>query len=317
MKQQQFEKQHQPDWQLLHELLQNKKHARQPQFPQLFRRVCQHLALARSRMYSPPLIEHLNQLTLEAHQHLYNEATHSQGRLQKFFLADFPRAVRSEWRLLLLSAIVFYGPLLSLLIAIQFNPDLVYSLFDPSQVDSFESMYQPGNERMGVERESETDLYMFGYYIWNNTSIGFRTFASGLLLGIGTLITLVFNGLTVGGVAGHLTHIGYSDTFWPFVVGHSAFELTAIVLSGVAGFKLGLAVLSPHRRSRFEAVRKAASDSVPIIGGAAIMFVMAAFIEAFWSSTTWPPSTVKYVVASILWLLVIAYFSFMGRTRAT
>ncbi len=36
---------------------------------------------------------------------------------------------------------------------------------------------------------------MFGYYIWNNISIGFRTFASGLLAGIGPILVLISNGV--------------------------------------------------------------------------------------------------------------------------
>ena len=41
---------------------------------------------------------------------------------------------------------------------------------------------------------------MFGYYIRNNTGIGFQTFAGGLLLGLGTLFFLVFNGFYIGAV---------------------------------------------------------------------------------------------------------------------
>ncbi|PAK99903.1 hypothetical protein B8W90_14245, partial [Staphylococcus hominis] len=70
---------------------------------------------------------------------------------------------------------------------------------------------------------------MFGYYIMNNISIGLRTFASGLLAGLGTVLVLLFNGLTIGAAAGHLQHIGHGDPFWRFVCGHGAFELTAIV----------------------------------------------------------------------------------------
>lgn len=38
-------------------------------------------------------------------------------------------------------------------------------------------------------------------------------------------------------MAGHLTQIGYITPFYSFVVGHSSFELIAIILSGAAGLK--------------------------------------------------------------------------------
>ena len=105
-----------------------------------------------------------------------------------------------------------------------------------------------------AERSAETDFVMFGYYIANNIGIGFRTFAGGILFGIGTLFLLVYNGLVIGGVAGHLTAIGYRDTFWSFVSAHGAFELTAIAVCGAAGLRLARAVLAPSQYSRARAL---------------------------------------------------------------
>ena len=41
--------------------------------------------------------------------------------------------------------------------------------------------------------------------------------------------------LVIGAVAGHLTEIGFGQTFWSFVIAHGAFELSAIALAGAAG----------------------------------------------------------------------------------
>ena len=65
------------------------------------------------------------------------------------------------------------------------------------------------------------------------------------MIGIGTLLVLFFNGMFMGSIAGHLTRLDYVDTFYPFVVGHGSFELTAIVFSGAAGLRLGYAILHP------------------------------------------------------------------------
>src|SRR3546814_8966695 len=61
--------------------------------------------------------------------------------------------------------------------------------------------------------------------------IGFRTFAGGLLAGVGSLLVLVFNGVMFGTVAAHLQGIGHGGPFWRFVVGHAAPELSAIVVA--------------------------------------------------------------------------------------
>jgi hypothetical protein len=41
--------------------------------------------------------------------------------------------------------------------------------------------------------------------------------------------------------------------------------------------------------------------------GIILMLVIAAFLEAFWSSSTSIPNAVKYSVGVFLWLLVILY----------
>lgn len=286
-------------------------------FPSLYREVCHHLSLAKSRRYSPYLIERLNLLIDQAHQVFYRHS-HIHGEsavasLLEFFSHTFPQTVRDEHKWLWLSSLFFYLPLILMIVVIQVWPEFVYSVLPADSVASMESMYDPQAKHIGRERGSDSDSLMFGFYIFNNTSIGFRTFATGLLFGVGSIATLMFNGLYIGSVAGHLTEIGYTQTFWSFVVGHSAMELTAIVLSGAAGLKLGFSLLMPGRKSRYQSLLDAARTSVRIMAGAAVMFFIAAFIEAFWSSTQLISPQIKYLVGGLLWSVVIIYFVFVGR----
>ena len=50
--------------------------------------------------------------------------------------------------------------------------------------------------------------------------------------------------------------------------------------------------------------------------GAAFMLVIAAFIEAFWSSTKEIAPWIKYAVGLALWLVVIVYLAGAGRKHA-
>jgi uncharacterized membrane protein SpoIIM required for sporulation len=176
-------------------------------------------------------------------------------------------------------------------------------------------MYDPGNRRVGM-RESDASMMMFGVYIWNNVRIGFQTFAGGLFAGVGSAWFLGANGMIIGAVAGYLTQVGYSETFWSFVAGHSSLELLAIVLSGAAGFKLGLAIIAPGNLSRKAALMAAARPAVRIMYGAAVMFFAAAFVEAFWSPITEVGFQIKVIVGICGWILLLAYFTLAGRRRA-
>ena len=154
---------------------------------------------------------------------------------------------------------------------------------------------------------------MFGFYIRNNITVAFQCFAGGLFAGLGSLFFLAFNGALGGAVGGYLVERGLSSTFFSFVVTHGAFELTAIVLSGAAGLRIGHAVIAPKRQTRVQALVTACRESIVIVYGFAIMLVIAAAIEAFWSSARWMPLPVKYSVAAVCWAAVIGYFVFQGR----
>ena len=114
-------------------------------------------------------------------------------------------------------------------------------------------------------------------------------------------------------LAGYLTERGLSATFYSFVATHSAFELTAIVLSGAAGLRIGHALLAPGRLTRLQALVQATRDSAVLLYGVTAMLLVAAAVEAFWSSATWLPPAVKYGVAGVCWTAVLGYFTFQGR----
>lgn len=283
------------------------------QFPLALRRLCQQLSLAERRQYSTLLIDRLRSLAQRGHQALYKPAPPRLHHVTEFFSASFPRLVREQWRAMSVSAALFFLSMLAVVLMLQLRPELIHSLFDPKQIAEFESMYDPARvvERLG--RTEGTDLQMFGFYIFNNISIGFRTFASGLLAGIGSIFVLVMNGTIIGGVAGHLTAIGYGEPFWGFVAGHSAPELLAIVISGGAGLQIGMALVAPGRRSRTRALAEAGVIGAKLVLGVFAMLVLAAFIEAYWSSIVWLPPIVKYGVGALMWALILMWLWRGGR----
>ena len=317
MKRQAFSERYKPDWtkfeQMLLVLEGGSARVDLRTFPELYRRICRHLALARHRGYGADYVDYLNDLAIRGHRQLYGRRPSIRSNITRFISVDFPRVVRANGRFVLLAAVLLFAPDWIMQGAVRLRPALVYSVMSPEQVVDFEAMYDPEARRMGGERGSMSDIYMFGFYIRNNITVGFRTFAGGMLFGLGTAFFLIYNGLLFGGVAGHLHNIGYAEPFRGFVAGHGPFELTAIVLAGAAGFKIGMALLAPGRRSRARALLEEAKSSAPLIYGFAGLLVLAAFVEAFWSSTNWIPFELKIAVGWTLWTAVFVYFGFGGR----
>ena len=320
MKQQAFEVAHEEEWVAFAAILGQLGHGRRfgttvsaEDFPSRYRRVCHHLALARERRYTAGLIGRLNEMALRGHHALYGARPGLQRKWGRFLLSGFPRLVRANWRSVLLASALFYLPFFGLPLAIQKNPEVAYLIQDPQSLAHMEEMYRSGNEKFGRKDAADTDVYMFGFYIWNNVRITFQVFASGLLLGLGSIFFLLANGVQGGAVAGHLTRMGLGGNFWSFVITHGAPEMAALVLSGAAGLKLGFALLSPGRKSRLQSLKDAARNGIAIVYGAALMDVLAAFIEAFWSGSALVPAAVKFSVGGSLWALMLAYFLLAGR----
>jgi uncharacterized membrane protein SpoIIM required for sporulation len=285
-------------------------------FAAAYRRACQHLAIARRRGYSPRVQQRLEALMQRGHDVLYRAPGLRLRRVLDFFGSGLPRLVRRNQRFVWISAVLFFVPLVLMTWLLQAHPELAHSVLPQGELAKLERMYDPADASHAMGRESGTNLQMFGFYVFNNVSIAFQAFASGLLAGIGTLYVLVFNGIMIGTVAGHLTAIGFGGPFWRFVSGHSGPELMSVVLSGAAGLQIGWALVAPGRLGRREALVAAARDGAQIALGCFGLLVLAAFIEAYWSSIGWMPSAVKFSVGGGLWLLIVLWLWRGGRRHA-
>ena len=317
-----FAARHEADWAQLARTLDPPKGERPgpaeiEEVPRRFRRLAGELAIARDRQYRTSLIDRLHALAMSAH--LAVHGARAQGRrgmiaaLWHFFVSEFPAEARRQWRFLAVSAAAFFGPFLGGIAVLQFYPDFVYYLVAPETLAHIQSMYAPDNVRLGAARDADSDVMMFGFYIANNVRIDLQCLAGGAFFGLGTLAALIGNGVFLGAIAGYLTQIGYGETFWGFVAGHSAPELLGLVLSGAAGLMIGYALVAPGRLTRAAALRERGKHAATLLYGAALMTTGAAVIEAFWSSRVTIPFEVKIAVGSAVAVLVVAFLALGGR----
>jgi hypothetical protein len=158
-----------------------------------YRALCRDLALAKTRRFDASLVDKLNDLALRGQQLLYQPRYSIVAAVLQFFARGFPQAVRRERAPILFATLLFYGSALLMMSLIFYDPDLVFGVMSPSQVADIEGMYDPSSPHHLRPRGVDTDAAMFGFYIRNNMSIGFRTFAGGIFAGVGSLLLLLFN----------------------------------------------------------------------------------------------------------------------------
>lgn len=322
MKETQFITARAPDWTRWDEwLAPARAPARLPfapeEFAHRFRELCRDLSLARERNYSSPLVDRLQQRVLRVQQRIYGAQPRKRLAVIEFFLAGFPALVRREWPFVVAAALLMLGPIALYVWAAQHWPESVYLVLSPENAAQMESMYGPDSPRPGRARDASDDFVMLAFYVYNNVRIDFQCFAGGLLFGVGSIFFLVYNGLHIGAVAGHLTRVGYGESFWGFVAGHSSFELLGAVLSGAAGLRIGYALVAPGARRRGDALRAAARPAVYLLYGAAAMTACAALVEAFWSAQRGLAPSLKYGVGIALWIAWLLYFLLAGARSGT
>ena len=281
--------------------------------PGLFRRICNDLSLAQYRMYGSRICDRLNDLSIRGYRLIHRSKSGlGEGAIQ-FTARTFPQAVRKEWRLFVLASLVFWLPLLLVWWSASQEIAWVQAILKPEGMAQMEGMY--GKEADTIEhlrQEHGSNFMMFGHYIKNNISIDFMMFASGVLWGIGTLFYLVFNGIYFGAAIGYIDYAGDPVKFWTFVSSHSSFELLGMIVVGMAGMKMGFALLAPGEYSRGHALARAGRAGLPLLIGGASMTFLAAIVEGFWSAQP-VAKEMKYAVGIFFWVMHAVYFIFAGR----
>ncbi|RYD35172.1 MAG: stage II sporulation protein M [Verrucomicrobiaceae bacterium] len=316
MKQNRFEEENEARWQetrLLVELAEKGRWSSEMErLPTLHRQLCADLSLAQHRMYGSRLCARLNDLVLRSRDALSRSIPGGGDRSTGNVWKSFPRAVRREWRLVLLNMLLFWVPFFAFIAAAHHNERWIFAVLDEGTMSGLDEMYGQSAGGMLTRGSHGQDFGMFGFYIYNNISIGLRTIAGGVLATVGAVLSVALQGIVLGASFGYVHYAGNTERFYPFVAGHSSFELMGLVLCGVAGTRLGMAVIHPGVLSRTEALKMTARRALPIIYGGPILILLAAFVEGFWSASA-APAQLKITVGAVLWILLTAYLSLAGR----
>jgi len=248
-------------------------------FVRNYRQVLSDVSLARDLFKRDPLVWQLNSLALRAHTMVAQYKRNSGEQIGYFFVHYIPQVLRELWRPILFSLVFFVASALFGFILVQLFPAAARAI-----VGDHYHMITLDNIQRGVpfaiyQRDSKV---MFSSFLMvNNISVAILAFGAGLLYGVGTVWIMVKNGLLIGAVAALFHQHGLLGAFSVTVMLHGTLELSAIIIAGGAGLRLGQALFRPGNLPRGVALirfgRQAASVLVYIIP----LFILAGIIEAY------------------------------------
>ena len=117
--------------------------------------------------------------------------------------------------------------------------------------------------------------------MFNNIQVTLMAFAGGITFGLLTLYALFFNGLLLGTIAGLAIGAGNGIAFLRLVSSHGPLEISCIVVGGVAGLRMGWALVRPGTLRRATSLRREAIPAVELAAGTVPWLVLCGFLEGF------------------------------------
>lgn len=160
------------------------------EFVGLYQLVSTQLSFARNHYADPALTNELNMLVANANSTMYRRTASPTAGLRRFFAVSFPGAVWHIRRFVLVAAIATLAPIAIVGIWLANTEEaLAYAAPEAQQAafveEDFEAYYS--SEPAG---QFATEVLI------NNIQVSFLAFAAGVLLGIGSVFILVYNGPT-------------------------------------------------------------------------------------------------------------------------
>ena len=278
----------------------------------LYRLAASDLARARRDYPGDRVVAYLNRLVATSYSTVYGVSGWSWKEIVRWYVSGFPRLFRETAGYYLLAALLFFGPSILSFVAVMAYPPSGRVLLDPNTYEAVTSYAESG--KLWTEIEGPMRSYAAASIMTNNIQVAILAFGGGMLLGLGTIYVLVFNGIHLGAIFGIVTSYGVGGQLLSFVSGHGVIELSIICLAGGAGFMLSDAILRPGMLTRVEALRQAGLRSVQLLLGGASLLVIAGTIEGFISPSDLPDEF-KYGVGIVTGVLLYGYWLLVGRGK--
>jgi uncharacterized membrane protein SpoIIM required for sporulation len=276
---------------------------------QLYQRTSTHLSYASTTYRDPGLTMRLTRLVAAAGAIVYGTRPRSIRALGHFFSTTFPAAVWHIRWFVVVAAMVTLLPAAAL---------GVWLARSPSALDA---AAPPGARAAYIDQESNhyyTDQPSAAFatkVFVNNVQVAIVAFAAGALLCVPTVIILGVNGGNLGVAAGLFAAAGKGPKFWGLVLPHGMLELTAVIIAGAAGLRLGWTLIDPGDRLRVTALGEEGRRAIAIVLGLVAAFGVAGTIEGFVTGS--PLATpVRLAVGLAAWLAFTVYVVVLGRQAA-
>jgi uncharacterized membrane protein SpoIIM required for sporulation len=303
---------HRGDWLRLQELTRQARRlstvspAELDELTSLYRQAGAHLTEARvAYSADTALVSRLTLLVGDTHAVLYGQREGEMIRtVAEFATVTFPAAVVSLRRFIVAATLLTIVPWIAFQVWLAISP----RAFDVSAPAAAREAYI--NEEFEAYYSSQPAQNFATQVFLNNIRVAFVAFAAGILFCVVTAAILAYNGASVGIAGGLFTHVGQGDKFWGLILPHGLLELSAVIVAGAAGLRIGWTLIDPGDRTRRSALTDEARRAGNVLVGLVAAFLLAALVEGFVTGRPWS-TPIRIVIGAVVfcafWGWTIAY----------
>lgn len=300
-----FVKQNVKKWEQFEELLQGTS-TDPDKLSDLFIQVTDDLAFANTQYPDSRTYAYLNGLASKIHAQIYKNKNEDRKRFVYFWKTEVPLVVQKSHTKLLYAFIIFAVSVIIGIVSQNMEIDFVRIILGDNYVNMTLENIEKGDVLAVYGRGSQMDTFFA--ITFNNVRVSFFAFAAGLLVSLGTGYLLFQNGVMVGCFFTFLGQQGYLNEAFKVVMLHGTLELSAIVLAGGAGFVMGDSILFPGTYSRMASFKRGAIEGLKIVMGLMPVFILAGFIEGFFTRFTNMPIAISLFVITGSAAFIIYYY---------
>jgi uncharacterized membrane protein SpoIIM required for sporulation/uncharacterized RDD family membrane protein YckC len=251
---------------------------------------------------------YLGRLVAGAHNLLYRDRRRTVRDVLRFIAIDVPTEVRRSVIPISIAVSFLFLPAIIAYTAVVRHPQIAPSFIPVQMLDRAEEGVTRAKKGTGYIPDPEVlRPLMASKIIANNVQVTFAAFAFGITAGIGTLMLLLFNGVSLGGVFGLYQSKGILKLLLAFVAPHSVLELSAICIAGGGGLLIAAALLVPGNRTRRRALAENSRRAMHLIAASTLLLIVAGSLEGLVSPIPSWPLWAKASVAAVTAVMLVLY----------
>jgi uncharacterized membrane protein SpoIIM required for sporulation len=308
-----FIKQNKEKWVEFEQTLKQKK--KDPDsLSNLFVQVTDDLSYSRTFYPNRSVRVYLNNLAQQIFQSIYKNKKEKGNRFAIFWKEELPFIMYQTRKELLISFLVFALAMGIGVLSSAYDPEFYRLILGDSYVEMTKENIRTGDPMAVYKKRNEIDMFL-GITI-NNLFVAFYTFILGVIMSIGTLAFLLYNGIMVGSFQYFFVEQGLFRESFLTIWMHGTLEISAIVIAGAAGIVMGNGLVFPGTYSRLQSFQVSARRAIKIMLGITPIFVFAAFIEGFLTRYTDLPDPVRLAVILLSLFFILGYFVWYPRHKA-